>query len=129
MGGEKTLSAMSTALTSAGYEVFSTDKTNSQLQLSACLNSATGKWVLSPVANFAAVCGGSPPAPGPPPPAPSPGPPGPSPGGSCPKDAHGPPCTKDAECTDITDCVRCAKSGYCTSTPKAANTTSASASA
>ena len=33
-GGD--LSAMSTALTAAGYEVFSTDTYNSQLELSAC---------------------------------------------------------------------------------------------
>mmetsp|Transcript_21830 Transcript_21830/g.50284 ORF Transcript_21830/g.50284 Transcript_21830/m.50284 type:complete len:245 (+) Transcript_21830:74-808(+) len=99
-GGD--LSAMSTALTAAGYEVFSTDTSNSQLELSACATSS-GKWVLSPVADFGSVCGGSDSTD--------------DSSASCVADTHGPACTSDADCTSVTDCVRCAGSGYCTDVP------------
>lgn len=100
----------------AGYEVFSIDKVDSQVQLSACLNSKTGKWVLGKVADFSSICGGSGPAPGP---SPGPVPPGPTPSGYCAPNQHGPKCKSDAECIHIPSCVRCAKSGYCTNQPKA----------
>lgn len=53
-GGD--LNAMATALTKAGYEVYAIDTSNSQLEISTCAPS-TGKWVLSPVADFAKNCG------------------------------------------------------------------------
>lgn len=54
-GGD--LNAMASALTKAGYEVFAIDTSNSQVELSACAG-PTRKWILSPVAKFASVCGG-----------------------------------------------------------------------
>mmetsp|Transcript_45459 Transcript_45459/g.50604 ORF Transcript_45459/g.50604 Transcript_45459/m.50604 type:complete len:200 (+) Transcript_45459:11-610(+) len=44
-------------LQSAGYEIFYIDTVDSQVQLSACLNSKTGKWLLGKVAEFASICG------------------------------------------------------------------------
>ena len=51
MTAQKTFSGMQSALKSAGIEVFNVDTVNEQLELSACLDSATGKWKLSPVAS------------------------------------------------------------------------------
>jgi hypothetical protein len=117
-----TLDTQVAGLKSAGYEVFSIDKVDSQVQLSACLNSKTGKWVLGKVADFASICGGSGPAPGPSPPGPAPAPPAPTPAGYCAPNQHGPKCSSDAECIHVPSCVRCAKSGYCTN-QKSFNTT------
>ena len=54
-GGD--LSSMANALTQAGYEVFSVDASNSQVELSACAG-PNRKWVLAPVAKFSSYCGG-----------------------------------------------------------------------
>jgi hypothetical protein len=47
MAAVKTLDEMKKAVVSAGYEVFSVDTANDQLQLSACLDSASGQWKLA----------------------------------------------------------------------------------
>jgi ribonuclease I len=51
------LSSMATALTNAGYEVFATDTSNSQVELSACAGPSK-IWVLAPVSSFSKYCGG-----------------------------------------------------------------------
>ena len=110
---DTTLSDMAAAVTNAGYEIFSIDTVDSQLQLSACLKVETGTWILAPVADFASKCGTTPvpPGPAPTPPAPTP------PATSCERGVHGPRCTKDEQCTSVPKCIRCAKSGYCTDQP------------
>lgn len=52
------LSTMSQQLTSSGYEVFATDPSTVELQLSACATS-DGRWVLAPVAHFPRTCAGN----------------------------------------------------------------------
>jgi len=54
-GGD--LSSMANALSQAGYEVFSVDTSNSQVELSACAG-PNRQWVLAPVAKFSSYCGG-----------------------------------------------------------------------
>ena len=103
-----TLEDMAADLSSAGYEVFSTDSSNSQIKLSACAP-PSGQWVLAPQATFSTVCGGwgdddddddvS---------------------GSCVPDTHGPACQSDDDCTAWDNCVRCAGSGFCTDVPLSA---------
>merc|ERR1719198_1072415 len=52
------LNAMSSAVATAGYEVFEVDTSNSQLYLSVCAGS-NGKWKYSKVSEFSSQCGGS----------------------------------------------------------------------
>ena len=55
------LTNQANALTKAGYEVFSVDSSNSQVQLSACAAPTTSggaSWKLAAVANFPSTCGG-----------------------------------------------------------------------
>merc|ERR1712070_558260 len=52
------LNAMSSAVASAGYEVFHVDTGNSQLYLSACAGH-DGKWKLAKVSEFSSHCGSS----------------------------------------------------------------------
>lgn len=47
---------MTKALKQAGYPVYSVDDGEYQIMLSACLDERTGKWKLSSVEDFAAVC-------------------------------------------------------------------------
>lgn len=106
--GHVDLSGYESRLTSAGYEVFSTDTANMQLMLSACAGD-DGKWKLAAVANFSDKCpGGS---------GPTPKPPSPSPATQCVHDQHGPPCTANSDCSNFTGCLRCAHSGFCTDVP------------
>jgi hypothetical protein len=133
---ETTLDAMKTAVESAGYEIFSVDAHNAQLQLSACL-ATDGQWKLAAVADFHTACGGSAPGPtpplppvptptpSPPGPMPTPSPPGPSPGGMCEQNMPGPHCTADSQCTGLNGCVRCTKRGTCTDIPLTFNQTGA----
>jgi hypothetical protein len=107
-GGD--LTDMANALTDAGYEVFATDTTNSQVEVTACAG-PDRQWVLTPISNFTAACGGwaatddS------------------TPIGddaavdSCQPSTHGPPCTSDIDCVNVQNCLRCAGSGYCTDVP------------
>ena len=109
-----TLEDMAADLSSAGYEVFSTDSYNSQIMLSACAPHS-GQWVLAPQAKFSKLCGdwgdddddddddedG-----------------GDSGGAtSCVPNTHGPACKSNDDCTAWDSCVRCAGSGYCTDVP------------
>lgn len=111
----RSLDAMKTAVTAAGYEVFSVDSSNQQLSLSTCFNVSTGQWVLAAVSDFKHACGGSGPSPAPP------GPPAPAPSGQCATGTQGPACSTDSDCTGFTGCVRCASSGHCTDIPKNKN--------
>jgi hypothetical protein len=52
------LEAMSTALSQAGYPVWSLDTDNYQVYLSACAGK-DGQWKLSAVSSFTQACGGS----------------------------------------------------------------------
>lgn len=103
------LDAYVTALEAAGYSVYATDSTNSQVEITACAGPDT-RWVLAPVADFPTVCGGW--------------------GDDddialvtddsvtqCVPNTHGPACTSDADCIDVSGCIRCAGSGYCTDVP------------
>ena len=102
--GHVDLNGYKSRLESAGYEVFSTDAENMQLQLSACAGS-DGTWKLVAVADFGHECpAGSGPTPQPH------GPPQ-----QCARGAHGPPCSSDSDCA-FPGCVRCAHSGFCTET-------------
>ncbi len=82
------------------------------MELSACAG-PDAKWVLTPVADFAAACGGwtlddriTPIDPD-----------DDDPADSCVPSTHGPACDTDADCADAPGCVRCAGSGYCTDVP------------
>lgn len=113
----RTLHGMVDALQRIGYEVYETDTQNQQLELSTCLDTTSGQWKLSPVADFAKACGGgSPPAPTP---APAPTAPTPfEPSTQCLPYEQGPACKHDVDCQSFKDCIRCGKkSGFCTSTP------------
>lgn len=105
MAKESSLSAMASAMASAGYEVFQQDTANEQLLLSVCYSATKNAWIHSSVAQFDADCGGAAP------PGPSPGP---APSGSCTPGQLGPACKYDSDCTQFTGCVRCARSGFCT---------------
>jgi len=107
------LDTMSSALQSAGYEVFSLDQKNSQVYLSVCAG-YDGQWKHSTASQFSSMCGGGP-SPSPPP-SPSPTP-SPTPTGQCLSHQHGPPCYDDSQCNGVTGCIRCARSGYCTDVP------------
>lgn len=73
------------------FEVFDVTL-QSQILLSACLNSASGEWILAPVSEFERVCGGA---------------------GACMPNRPGPPCNSDKECSQYHSCVRCSHAGYC----------------
>lgn len=103
-GGD--LDAMASALTAAGYSIYATDSTYSQVELSACAKPG-GTWVLAAVNDFPSVCGGwaddddS----------------GSNDVDTCVPNTHGPPCSQDSDCTGYANCLRCANSGYCTDVP------------
>lgn len=50
------LDEMANALAKAGYEIFTVDPVNSQVELTACATHG-GRWMLSPVADFTRNCG------------------------------------------------------------------------
>merc|ERR1719401_1453609 len=112
---------MAQALRDQKYPVWSLDRENDQIMLSACAGSDR-RWVLAPTSEMVAKCGGSSPVPGPgpapPAPGPSPSPPAPSPrSGSCQPGRKGPKCSSDDDCKGLSGCVRCAHSGFCTDQP------------
>jgi len=108
-GGATAISDYADALQSAGYPVYDTDGTNSQVMLSACSGS-DGRWKIAAVDTFGSVCkGGVTPSPSPPAPPPAPA-------DECVPNVHGPPCTVDEDCS-YKGCIRCAHSGFCTNVP------------
>ena len=52
---DRTLASASQALVASGYEIFSTDTRNAQLQLTLCLLT-NGQWIFSNYADFATNC-------------------------------------------------------------------------
>jgi hypothetical protein len=114
-----TFDAVVDAVKKSGYPVFGVDAGEDQIELSVCSGPKSGnKWVVSPVSEFQAKCGGGSPAPAP---APGPSPPAPSPSTStCVTGKRGPACSSNGDCTGVSGCTRCARSGYCTDVPLAA---------
>jgi hypothetical protein len=49
---------MANSLEAAGYEIFYRAQGTYEFHLSACIDMFTGKWVLAPVSEFTAKCGG-----------------------------------------------------------------------
>lgn len=107
------LQATGTALTGAGYFVFSLQPHTNEILLTACAG-ADGKWKLASPQDFSKVCGSG-----------TPGKPDDHPNkpddhpavGQCVSGQHGPACSSDAECQSVNGCLRCANSGFCTDQP------------
>ena len=99
----KDLAGMADDLQGAGFCVYRT-MSNSQLQLSACLDTK-GHWHLADLSSFPTVCGQG----------------GDGGGGGasgvCIKGRRGPSCTRDSDCWSASGCLRCAHSGFCTDVP------------
>jgi len=113
MSKEKTLAEMEEAVKAAGYSVFKEDDTDSQIYLTACLNEATGKWVLADEKDFVHVCGNGK----------KPGNPTSGPSSDvCVPNKHGPSCRVNKDCAKYSGCFRCAHSGFCTSSPVSIST-------
>jgi len=110
--GGSDFESMVQVLRDQGYPVWSLDKWNDQIELSACAG-YDGRWVLAKTSDMPAKCGGQPPSP----PAPSPVP-GPAPAGdTCVIGRKGPACSSNEDCAGLKGCVRCAHSGFCTDQP------------
>jgi len=107
--GSTAINDYMSALTQAGYPVWSSLADTGEVQLSVCAGS-DAVWKVAKQSDFASVCGGGTPSP--------PGP-APAPATKCIPDQHGPSCSSDADCTKVPSCVRCAHSGFCTTAPGA----------